>query len=490
MRTTSLLVALLASISMWVAGCSCEGPRTATQVVVVIDADDTVRGSATSLLVEVFGDAAMAAPAFPAMMRESPTFPADSSTWPRIVALAPENRDPTRIYRVVATASDGTSTVAVARVISGYVAGEVRTVRLYLSARCTPEACERTETCDAISGDCIDAHVEPEDLEPYAPDAGPSMDAGPTADGAVDACPGGCDDEIECTLDVCTASGCTNTTDDTACDDGESCTVDTCGATGCANAPAVDTSCDDGVYCNGADTCGAAGTCAVHVGNPCASGGATLSCNEEDELCEGRCDSRDDCPMDTFDAWSVCDYADTCDTTASRVRDQRLWACSAMACVETVTPQSEPCTRPTEGSSCGTGSCGGYGPCDYGDECDNAAVQMRTCSDPVCHSGVCMVDVRPESQSCSRVTTGMSCGTGCAGTCTASGTCNASCAMDAGFDAGFDGGFDAGLAGFDAGFDGGRDAPVAAPDVREVGVTDVPLSIAEVGSDGVLDAAL
>jgi len=485
MRTFSTLTTIAAALATIAAGCSCEGPRTATQVVVVIDADDVVRGRTTSLHLEVFGDAAQPVPAFPETPRESPTFTMSLDSWPRIIALAPEDRDPTRIYRVVATASDGSSTVAVARVISGYVAGEVRTVRLYLSAQCSPDACEPNETCDAISARCVNAHVDPEDLDPYDPDAGPGMDAGPRVDGSVDPCAGGCDDEVDCTIDLCTASGCTHTTDDTACDDGESCTIDTCSATGCANDPALGASCDDGDYCNGADSCNAVGVCAAHAGDPCASGGGALICNEVEEHCDGTCTVRTDCPLDTFGAWSVCDYADTCDTMASRNRDQRVWACDAMACVETFMPQNEPCTRPTDGTSCGTGSCGGYGTCDYGDVCDNMAVQMRTCGDPVCHSGGCMVDVRTESQPCSRVTTGTACGVGCVGTCNASGSCSASCGMDAGLDSGFD-------AGRDAGFDAGRDASFDAPDAREAGIdvgqVDAPAFTPDVGFDG-LDAS-
>lgn len=470
----ALVLGLALSLALLAMGCACEGPRTATQVVVVIDADDVVRGRATSLRLEVFGDPAQPAPAFPETTRDDTTYPTDA--WPRIVALAPENRDPTRIYRVVATASDGTSTVAVARVISGYVGGEIRTVRLYLSARCAPEECDPTETCDALSAECIDAHVDPEDLDPYSPDAGPSMDAG-TGDSAVDPCPGGCDDGVPCTVDVCTASGCTNTADDVACDDGEVCTTDTCDPEdGCANAPSVGVACDDGVYCNGTDRCGTAGTCSESAGDPCA--GTTLTCDEGEMGCEGVCAGDGDCPADTFGAWSTCDYADGCDQSATRIRTRHSWTCTGSACVEDVTTESEPCTRSTDGDACGSGGCTGYGACDYADVCDTMAMQSRTCTDLLCGGGVCGSVFRTETQGCNRVTTGMPCGSTCMGTCNASGSCSASCGMDAGFDAGRD-------AGFDAGFDAGRDAPDAsdAPDAP-----DAPVIAADSGTGGVLDA--
>ncbi|MBM4270019.1 MAG: hypothetical protein FJ144_26020 [Deltaproteobacteria bacterium] len=48
-----------------------------------------------------------------------------------------------------------------------------------------------------------------------------------------------------------------------------------------------DAACDDGVFCNGADTC-SGGSCALHAGDPCALG---ARCNDS---CE---ESADDCAV-------------------------------------------------------------------------------------------------------------------------------------------------------------------------------------------------
>ena len=67
----------------------------------------------------------------------------------------------------------------------------------------------------------------------------------------------------------------------TACtDDGNACTDDVCDGAGACSHPdlAPGTSCDDGLFCNGADTC-MAGAC-IHAGDPCLSG------ND----CSNRCD--------------------------------------------------------------------------------------------------------------------------------------------------------------------------------------------------------
>ena len=81
-----------------------------------------------------------------------------------------------------------------------------------------------------------------------------------------DPCPGvsSCDEEINQCL-------CSSNVD---CDDSNTCTSDGCGRFPpdhhvCSNISLTGTSCDDGIHCNGEDTCDN-GTC-VHSGNPCES---------------------------------------------------------------------------------------------------------------------------------------------------------------------------------------------------------------------------
>lgn len=64
-----------------------------------------------------------------------------------------------------------------------------------------------------------------------------------------------------------TALGAKPCGDAAACDDGNPCTDDSCEAGFCAYSP-NSASCDDGLFCNGADSC-AGGSCSVHTGDPC-----------------------------------------------------------------------------------------------------------------------------------------------------------------------------------------------------------------------------
>ncbi len=65
------------------------------------------------------------------------------------------------------------------------------------------------------------------------------------------------------------------------CHDGNLCTLDACVAGACSHTPNA-LPCDDGLFCNGADTC-SGGTCSLHAGDPC--GG--FACNEVQDTCGG-----------------------------------------------------------------------------------------------------------------------------------------------------------------------------------------------------------
>lgn len=164
---------------------------------VTVDGDDTVRASSIRLRVEVFGGAARSTPPqFPEEPKDDVTFDVSAASgWPRTLALVPENRDATRVYRVVATATDGSGdVVAIGRVISGYVMGEVRTVRVFLSAACDPLECEPSETCDPVREMCVPAEIPPEELPRFdggvadgGGDDGGGADGGGADGGGIDA---------------------------------------------------------------------------------------------------------------------------------------------------------------------------------------------------------------------------------------------------------------------------------------------------------------
>jgi len=118
-----------------------------------------------------------------------------------------------------------------------------------------------------------------------------------------------CDDGLYCNgADMCAAMACTqhlgdpcgsggecndacNEANDTCFDqqgivcssDGNSCTDDRCdGAGGCGHASNT-ASCNDGLYCNGFDTC-SNGACDLHTGDPCAACNGT--CMEAGDTCQ------------------------------------------------------------------------------------------------------------------------------------------------------------------------------------------------------------
>ena len=103
-------------------------------------------------------------------------------------------------------------------------------------------------------------------------------------------CPAACNDGNPCTTDGCNAvSGCVHTNNTGPCaTDGNPCTTDVCDGTGACTHPNVPagSSCDDGLFCDGTDTCNASGACVNHSGDPCPGGPeCARACNEAADNC-------------------------------------------------------------------------------------------------------------------------------------------------------------------------------------------------------------
>ncbi len=131
------------------------------------------------------------------------------------------------------------------------------------------------------------------------PAAGDPASRGPAYRGPASR-PGGSDKGIPCLVD-------------SDCDDSVGCTVDVCNqATNtCVNTP-KDALCDNGIWCDGAETCDAVAGCQEGTAPDCDDGVACTvdGCNEEEASC-------DNLPKDALcDDGDICDGAETCDPVA------------------------------------------------------------------------------------------------------------------------------------------------------------------------------
>lgn len=194
-----------------------------------------------------------------------------------------------------------------------------------LNAACTPLGSCSTASCDAQTGECIDAPVP----------NGTSCDDGDACNGA----------------ETCQAGACSPGTP-VICDDGDACNgVETCQAGACQ--PGSPVICDDGDVCNGVETC-QAGACSPGValrcddGDPCTIdrcdvGGCAHEPAPDGTTCgsAGSCESAPTCQVGTCTAGTLvsCDDGNPCTVDA----------CSPFGCIHLprngdLVPSSQ-CTR-------------------------------------------------------------------------------------------------------------------------------------------------
>jgi len=186
-----------------------------------------------------------------------------------------------------------------------------------------------------------------------------------------------CDDGNVCNgTDTCGSGACSVHVDPLDCDDTNVCTDDSCDAVlGCQHADNA-ASCDDGAYCNGADTC-SGGSCAVHAGDPCPENSnvcdGITSCNEEGDRCDTSaalvCNDDNQCTDDSCDPAAGCVYtnddANDCEDGLFCTVDD---TCSAGVCL------AGPARDCDDGVSCTNDSCN-----DVSDACEYAPNGDPTC---------------------------------------------------------------------------------------------------------------
>ncbi|HYC53431.1 MAG TPA: hypothetical protein VEL28_00615 [Candidatus Binatia bacterium] len=208
-------------------------------------------------------------------------------------------------------------------------------------------------------------------------------------------CSGGaqCNDQCNEAGDTCFTSLGT-----TCSSDGNPCTNDVCngaGSCGVANgAP-----CNDGVFCNGADTC-AAGSCSLHAGNPC-SGGAACNdqCNEVADNCAVAAGAA--CPADGNPCTNdVCNGSGTCGVANGAACNDGLFCNGADTCAA---------------GSCSLHAgnpCSGGGQCN--DQCNEAGDSCRAPAGTPCagDGDPCTTDVCDAAGSCGVATSTSACDDG------------------------------------------------------------------------------
>lgn len=213
-----------------------------------------------------------------------------------------------------------------------------------------------------------------------------------------------CNDNEECTADVCVNGTCvfTNFTDGTTCDDENECTVnDHCEAGTCASDDSPDgVECtQDDLFCNGREIC-TTGVCGSS-GAPC----GTLDCNDTLDRCEG-CTIGNNCPDDAND----CTDTPTCDTSGA-----------TNFCIY---PAFDNTTTCEDGNLCTANDlCDGAGSCVPGAAPDCSG-QDGACNVGVCNlaNGACVAQASNEGQACNdgnACTQGTSCTAGICGSGTA-----------------------------------------------------------------------
>ncbi|MBI4516037.1 MAG: hypothetical protein HY699_09515 [Deltaproteobacteria bacterium] len=174
------------------------------------------------------------------------------------------------------------------------------------------------------------------------------------------------------------------------CDDGNPCTTDQCifvGEFGNCQLTASQGACDDGSYCNGADTC-ALGVCGNHAGNPCV--GAGNCCDEVGDTCPATCSTT---PCDGKNENDPCDDGSACTSGDKCVSSPAGLQCRgepSISCNQTGVCSSNLCVDSQSGPQCveqSSGACPpdcGDGNLDPGEQCDG--------TDDVACPGECQPD--------------------------------------------------------------------------------------------------
>ena len=238
-----------------------------------------------------------------------------------------------------------------------------------------------------------------------------------------------CDDGNTAAGDCCSPT-CTYDAPGTACtSDGNVCTNDVCNGAGACLHPNNTASCDDGLFCNGADTC-SGGTC-MHTGNPCAGGpDCAATCNEAADNCfdpagTGCTSDGNVCTNDQCNGTGACAHPNNTAPCDDGLFCNGTDTCSAGACTHTGNPCAggpdcaDTCNEAADNcfDPAGTGCTADSDPCTL-DQCNGSGA----CAHPPGNDGAACSD--GDDCTSGEICSGGACAGGTAITCPLCQTCN------------------------------------------------------------------
>jgi len=102
-------------------------------------------------------------------------------------------------------------------------------------------------------------------------------------------------------------------------------------------------------------------------------------------------------------------FANTCDSTGTHSRNCTNFTCQSGNCVGTGAVDTQACTTPTNGVSCGASTVTNCGFCGNTDKCAETGTMTCTCTTQVCSGDVCTQVPTSCEQACTRNTDGDEC---------------------------------------------------------------------------------
>ncbi len=191
-----------------------------------------------------------------------------------------------------------------------------------------------------------------------------------------------CDDGLFCNgVESCGAGGTCQSSAPVNCSDGVGCTIDSCNeSTDSCDNVASDAACSDGLFCNGSETCNSVLDC---------QSGPTVNCDDgvvcTDDSCNEATDSCDNIANDSnCDDGLFCNGTESCNSSTGCQAGSD--PCAPLVCDEVV----DQCV----------GGCDNDGTCEGGEDCNNCSNDCFSGAGASCGNGICEAGDGEDCLSC------------------------------------------------------------------------------------------